>query len=172
MPRPRGVPSVSARGARATFPGPGLRGPDYRSTRASPPPSQQGPGGSGAQATRHNETTEAHANAHVNTSTNDDDDDDDGVTRARFRIREGKHKVSLKFSPAVSGRFVLLSLWGHAGDDRDASAGAGRDAGTGRDGFLGASSWGVLEGGGNVDVQSVVLKGYGGGRFFPSRVGI
>ncbi|KAK0931647.1 hypothetical protein LTR29_016281 [Friedmanniomyces endolithicus] len=175
MPRPRGVPSVSARGARATFPGPGLRGPGYRSTRASPPPSQQGPGGSGAQATRHNETTEAHANAHFNTSTNDDDDDhddDDGVTRARFRIREGKHKVSLKFSPAVSGRFVLLSLWGHAGDDRDASAGAGRDAGTGRDGFLGASSWGVLEGGGNVDVQSVVLKGYGGGRFFPSRVGI
>ncbi|KAK0826849.1 hypothetical protein LTR73_006184 [Friedmanniomyces endolithicus] len=174
MPRPRGVPSVPARGARATFPGAGLRGPGYRSTRSSPPPSQEEPGGSGDSAIRHNETSETHVHAQINASANDidDDDDDDGVTRARFRIREGKHKVSLKFSPAVSGRFVLLSLWGHAGDDRDASAGAGRDVGTGRDGFLGASSWGVLEGGGNVDVQSVVLKGYGGGRFFPSRVGI
>ncbi|KAK3113684.1 hypothetical protein LTR53_008773 [Teratosphaeriaceae sp. CCFEE 6253] len=62
---------------------------------------------------------------------------DPNVTLARFEIRQGKHKVAIRFQPAVSGRFMLLKLW----------AGAGR---------------------GNVDVQSVVAKGYGGARFFPA----
>ncbi|KAK3117325.1 hypothetical protein LTR53_001442 [Teratosphaeriaceae sp. CCFEE 6253] len=62
---------------------------------------------------------------------------DPNVTLARFEIRRGRHKVAIRFQPAVSGRFMLLKLW----------AGAGR---------------------GNVDVQSVVGKGYGGARFFPA----
>ena len=61
------------------------------------------------------------------------------ITRAHFRINESKHKVAIKFSTPVSGRFVLLKLWA--------------DPGCGK---------------GNVDVQSVILKGYGGGRSFPS----
>ncbi|KAK5716840.1 hypothetical protein LTR17_016291 [Elasticomyces elasticus] len=65
----------------------------------------------------------------------------DGVTTAKFRIRKGKHKVSLCFDPPISGRFVLLMLNGGAGKL-------------------------------NVDVQSVILKGYGGGRFFPAREAI
>ena len=59
------------------------------------------------------------------------------VTCARFGIKRGKHKVALKFEPAISGRFILLKLW----------------------------SWG-----GNVDVQSVVAKGFGGQRFFLDKV--
>nr|POE78464.1 hypothetical protein CFP56_60696 [Quercus suber] len=61
---------------------------------------------------------------------------DDRVTCVRFRIKQGKHKVTIKFEPAVSGRFILLKLW------------AGR---------------------GNVDIQSVIAKGYGSLRFFPAK---
>ena len=61
------------------------------------------------------------------------------VTRAHFHIKKSKHKVAIKFSPPVSGRFVLLKLWAGPGHGK-----------------------------GNVDVQSVILKGYGGGRFFPA----
>ncbi|EMC96877.1 hypothetical protein BAUCODRAFT_147078 [Baudoinia panamericana UAMH 10762] len=61
--------------------------------------------------------------------------DDPNVTCARFRIRGGKHKVAIKFEPAISGRFILLKLW------------AGKT---------------------NVDVQSLIAKGYGGCRFFPA----
>ncbi|TKA76569.1 hypothetical protein B0A55_04056 [Friedmanniomyces simplex] len=114
-------------------------------------------------AALHSEDT-IHAN--INTNTTHTTDADDGVTRARFRIKEGKHKVTLKFSPAVSGRFVMLSLWGDGADDAAGLFGVG-----GRDGVLLGERGGGLEGG-NVDVQSVVLKGYGGGRFFPSRVGV
>ncbi|SMR56869.1 unnamed protein product [Zymoseptoria tritici ST99CH_1E4] len=60
---------------------------------------------------------------------------DPKVTRARFRIREGKCKIAIKFEPAVSGRFILIKLWAHRS---------------------------------NVDVQSVIAKGYGGSRFFPA----
>lgn len=65
--------------------------------------------------------------------------DGSNVTRAHFHIKKSKHKVAIKFSPPVSGRFVLLKLWAGAGHGK-----------------------------GNVDVQSVILKGYGGGRFFPA----
>jgi len=65
----------------------------------------------------------------------DDGLNDPNVTRAKFHIRRGRHKVAIKFDPPVSGRFVLLKLW------------ANRT---------------------NVDVQSVIAKGFGGGRFFPA----
>lgn len=63
---------------------------------------------------------------------------DPAVTIARFHIRSAKHKVAIKFDPPVSGRFMLLKLWA-----------------------CGAR-------GQNVDVQSVVAKGFGGQRFFPA----
>ena len=59
------------------------------------------------------------------------------VRRVHFYIKKSKHKVAIKFTPPVSGRFVLLKLW--SGNTK-----------------------------GNVDVQTVILKGYGGGRFFPA----
>ena len=65
--------------------------------------------------------------------------DASNVTRAHFHIKKSKHKVAIKFSPPVSGRFVLLKLWAGPGHGK-----------------------------GNVDVQSVILKGFGGGRFFPA----
>lgn len=34
----------------------------------------------------------------------------DGVTRARFQIKDGKHKVAIKFDPPVSGTHILLKL--------------------------------------------------------------
>lgn len=34
----------------------------------------------------------------------------DSVTRARFKIEEGKHKVGIRFEPAVSGTHILLKL--------------------------------------------------------------
>lgn len=63
---------------------------------------------------------------------------DDKVTCARFSIEKGKHRVAIRFEPALSARFVMLKLW----------AGSGR---------------------GNVDVQSVVAMGFGGGRIFVSK---
>nr|OQO19326.1 hypothetical protein B0A51_11750 [Rachicladosporium sp. CCFEE 5018] len=59
---------------------------------------------------------------------------DPNVTSARFRMRNGKHSIALKFSPPVSGKYVLLKLW----------SGVKRD---------------------NVDVQSIVVKGFSGMRF-------
>lgn len=68
---------------------------------------------------------------------------DDRVTCAHFGIQEGKHKVAIKFEPAVSGRYVLVKLWAHGA---------------------------YVRGAGNVDVQSVIAKGFGGPRYFPRRV--
>jgi hypothetical protein len=65
--------------------------------------------------------------------------DSSNVTRAHFHIKKSKHKVAIKFSPPVSGRFVLLKLWSGQGSGK-----------------------------GNVDLQTVILKGFGGGRFFPA----
>ena len=61
--------------------------------------------------------------------------DDPNVQAARFHIKRGKSRVTVKFDPPVSARYVLLKLW------------AGKS---------------------NVDVQSVVVKGYAGPRFFPA----
>lgn len=62
---------------------------------------------------------------------------DPNVQVARFVIQKGKYKVAIRFDPPVSGRYLLVKLWG--GERRS-----------------------------NVDVQSVVAKGYGGQRFFPA----
>lgn len=61
--------------------------------------------------------------------------DDPNVQAARFHIKRGRSKVTVKFDPPVSARYVLLKLW------------AGKS---------------------NVDVQSVIVKGYAGPRFFPA----
>jgi hypothetical protein len=61
--------------------------------------------------------------------------DDPNVQAARFHIKRGKSRVTVKFDPPVSARYVLLKLW------------AGKS---------------------NVDVQSVIVKGYAGPRFFPA----
>jgi hypothetical protein len=61
--------------------------------------------------------------------------DDPNVQAARFHIKQGKSRVTVKFDPPVSARYVLLKLW------------AGKS---------------------NVDVQSVIVKGYAGPRFFPA----
>ena len=70
----------------------------------------------------------------------DSSSDDTNVTCARFHIKYGKHKVAVKFDPPVSGRFMLLKLWSDAKGPRA-----------------------------NVDVQSVIAKGFGGPRFFPAK---
>ena len=61
--------------------------------------------------------------------------DDPNVQAARFHIKRGKSKVTVKFDPPVSARYILLKLW------------AGKS---------------------NVDVQSVIVKGFAGPRFFPA----
>jgi hypothetical protein len=61
--------------------------------------------------------------------------DDPNVQAARFSIKRGKSRVTVKFDPPVSARYMLLKMW------------AGRS---------------------NVDVQSVIVKGFHGPRFFPS----
>jgi len=60
---------------------------------------------------------------------------DPNVQAARFSIKRNKSRVTVKFDPPVSGRYILLKLY------------AGKS---------------------NVDVQSVVAKGYAGPRFFPA----
>lgn len=60
---------------------------------------------------------------------------DPNVQAARFSIKRNKSRVTVKFDPPISGRYILLKLY------------AGKS---------------------NVDVQSVVAKGYAGPRFFPA----
>jgi hypothetical protein len=59
---------------------------------------------------------------------------------ARFYIEQDKSRCSVKFDPPVSGRFILLKMWSP-----------------------------ILSPGGNIDIQSVVVKGFAGPRFFPAR---
>jgi hypothetical protein len=61
--------------------------------------------------------------------------DDPNVQAARFSIKRNKFRVTVKFDPPISGRYILLRLY---------------------------------SGKSNVDVQSVVVKGYAGPRFFPA----
>jgi hypothetical protein len=58
---------------------------------------------------------------------------------ARFFIERDKSKCTVKFDPPVSGRFILLKMWSP---------------------HHSASS--------NIDIQSVVAKGFAGPRFFPA----
>ena len=60
------------------------------------------------------------------------------VPHARFFIERDKSKCTIRFEPEVSGRFILLKMWSpHCNE------------------------------GSNIDVQSVVAKGFAGPRFLP-----
>jgi hypothetical protein len=61
------------------------------------------------------------------------------VPHARFFIERDKSKCTVRFDPPVSGRFILLKMWSP---------------------HHSATS--------NIDIQSVVAKGYAGPRFFPA----
>ncbi len=58
---------------------------------------------------------------------------------ARFFIERDKSKCTVRFDPPVSGRFILLKMW---------SPEQGRGA--------------------NIDIQSVVVRGWSGPRYFPA----
>ncbi|KAL2074886.1 hypothetical protein VTL71DRAFT_8665 [Oculimacula yallundae] len=61
------------------------------------------------------------------------------VPHARFFIERDKSKCTVRFDPPVSGRFILLKMW----SPHHSSTG-------------------------NIDIQSVVAKGFAGPRFFPA----
>lgn len=61
------------------------------------------------------------------------------VPHARFNIEKGRSKCTIRFDPPISGRFVLLKMWSPR-----QSAGS------------------------NIDIQSVVARGFAGPRYFPS----
>ncbi|KAG5914938.1 hypothetical protein E4U42_000227 [Claviceps africana] len=61
------------------------------------------------------------------------------VPHAKFYIEKKKSKCTIRFNPPVSGRFILLKMWSSRHD---------------------AAS--------NIDVQTVMAKGYAGPRYFPS----
>lgn len=61
------------------------------------------------------------------------------VPHARFFIERDKSKCTVRFDPPVSGRFILLKMWSP---------------------HQSATS--------NIDIQSVVAKGFAGPRFFPA----
>lgn len=60
------------------------------------------------------------------------------VPHAKFFIERDKSKCTVRFDPPVSGRFILLKMWSPHHDPLE-----------------------------NIDVQSVVAKGFAGPRFIP-----
>ncbi|WAO92825.1 Hypothetical protein NCS54_01034800 [Fusarium falciforme] len=58
---------------------------------------------------------------------------------ARFFIEEKKSKCTIRFDPPVSGRFILLKMWSSHHDPAS-----------------------------NIDIQSIIARGYAGPRYFPS----
>ncbi|OAA44786.1 hypothetical protein NOR_03540 [Metarhizium rileyi] len=61
------------------------------------------------------------------------------IPHARFFIEKKKSKCTIRFDPPVSGRFILLKMWSSHHDIAS-----------------------------NIDIQSVMAKGYAGPRYFPS----
>ena len=61
------------------------------------------------------------------------------VPHARFFIERDKSKCTIRFEPPVTGRFILLKMWSPHHSPS-----------------------------GNIDIQSVVAKGYAGPRLFPA----
>lgn len=61
------------------------------------------------------------------------------VPHARFFIEKKKSKCTIRFEPPVSGRFILLKMWGSQHDPAS-----------------------------NIDIQSVIARGFAGPRYFPS----
>ncbi|KAK3673568.1 hypothetical protein LTR78_006472 [Recurvomyces mirabilis] len=78
---------------------------------------------------------------------------DPNVTHAHFSIKPGKHKVTLHFDPGVSGQFILVRVWADGGPAGFVGGFGGCGGGRSR----------------NVDVQSIIAKGFGGCKFFPAR---
>lgn len=60
------------------------------------------------------------------------------VPHAKFFIERDKSKCTIKFSTPISGKYILLKLWSPDGRSN-----------------------------GNIDIQSVVAKGFAGPRYFP-----
>ncbi|KOS19063.1 hypothetical protein ESCO_001347 [Escovopsis weberi] len=60
------------------------------------------------------------------------------VPHARFFIEKKKSKCTIRFDPPVSGRFILLKMWSSQHDP-----------------------------GSNIDIQSVIARGFAGPRYFP-----
>ncbi|KAJ3485310.1 hypothetical protein NLG97_g6844 [Lecanicillium saksenae] len=58
---------------------------------------------------------------------------------ARFYIEKKKSKCTIRFDPPVSGRFILLKMWSSHHDP-----------------------------GSNIDIQSVIARGFAGPRYFPA----
>lgn len=58
---------------------------------------------------------------------------------ARFFIEKKKSKCTIRFDPPVSGRFILLKMWSSQHDPAS-----------------------------NIDIQSVIARGFAGPRYFPS----
>ncbi|KAJ6786352.1 hypothetical protein PWT90_05137 [Aphanocladium album] len=58
---------------------------------------------------------------------------------ARFHIEKKKSKCTIRFDPPVSGRFILLKMWSSHHDP-----------------------------GSNIDIQSVIARGFAGPRYFPA----
>jgi hypothetical protein len=61
------------------------------------------------------------------------------VPHAKFFIERHKSKTTIKFDPPVSGRFILLKLWSPHPSPTE-----------------------------NIDIQTVICKGFAGPRFFPA----
>ena len=61
------------------------------------------------------------------------------VPHARFFIEKKKSKCTIRFDPPVSGRFILLKIWSSHHDPTS-----------------------------NIDIQSVMARGFAGPRYFPS----
>lgn len=61
------------------------------------------------------------------------------VPHARFNIEKGRSKCTIHFDPPISGRFILLKMWSPK-----------------------------QHVGSNIDIQSVVARGFAGPRYFPS----
>ncbi|KAJ4274685.1 hypothetical protein NW764_011086 [Fusarium oxysporum] len=58
---------------------------------------------------------------------------------ARFNIEKKKSKCTIRFDPPISGRFILLKMWSSHHDPTS-----------------------------NIDIQSVLVRGFAGPRYFPS----
>ncbi|KAH7143926.1 hypothetical protein EDB81DRAFT_511441 [Dactylonectria macrodidyma] len=58
---------------------------------------------------------------------------------ARFHIEKKKSKCTIRFDPPVSGRFILLKMWSSHHDPTS-----------------------------NIDIQSIIARGFAGPRYFPS----
>ena len=61
------------------------------------------------------------------------------VPHARFFIEKKKSKCTIRFDPPVSGRFILLKMWSSQHDSTS-----------------------------NIDIQSIIARGFAGPRYFPS----